>query len=79
MLLGCSSGRLRPAGEFEPTGTPLNYVMGGRCVFVCCVGAMCVQLARSGATDCELCSRVRSCAIRAGQVKMMGREHTVCV
>ncbi|KND03271.1 separase [Spizellomyces punctatus DAOM BR117] len=29
LLLGCSSGCLRPAGEFDPHGTPLNYILGG--------------------------------------------------
>jgi separase len=29
LLMGCSSGRLKPESEFDPTGTPLNYLMGG--------------------------------------------------
>ncbi|RKP06178.1 peptidase family C50-domain-containing protein, partial [Thamnocephalis sphaerospora] len=29
LLMGCSSGHLAPAGEFEPTGTALNYLMAG--------------------------------------------------
>ncbi|KAK9721486.1 separin protein [Basidiobolus ranarum] len=28
-LLGCSSGHLRPAGEFDPTGTAMNYIIAG--------------------------------------------------
>lgn len=28
-LLGCSSGLLHDSGEFEPWGTPLNYLIGG--------------------------------------------------
>ncbi|KAI8918729.1 peptidase family C50-domain-containing protein [Entophlyctis helioformis] len=29
LLLGCSSGYLPPAGEFEPQGTALNYMLAG--------------------------------------------------
>eukprot|EP01134_Creolimax_fragrantissima_P004109 CFRG4109T1 len=29
LLLGCSSGRLRTNGEFDPTGTPLSYILAG--------------------------------------------------
>ncbi|KAI8999494.1 peptidase family C50-domain-containing protein [Gaertneriomyces semiglobifer] len=29
LLLGCSSGCLTPTGEFDPYGTPLNYLLGG--------------------------------------------------
>ncbi|KAK9476091.1 peptidase family C50-domain-containing protein [Lipomyces japonicus] len=28
-LLGCSSGELHSSGEFEPWGTPINYLIGG--------------------------------------------------
>jgi hypothetical protein len=30
MLFGCSSGKLREAGDFEPWGTPVTYLLGGR-------------------------------------------------
>jgi separase len=30
LLMGCSSGRLTSKGEFEPNGTPLHYLIGGR-------------------------------------------------
>ena len=30
MLFGCSSGKLRDAGDFEPWGTPFTYLLGGR-------------------------------------------------
>jgi separase len=30
MLFGCSSGKLREAGDFEPWGTPITYLLGGR-------------------------------------------------
>lgn len=30
MLFGCSSGKLREAGDFEPWGTPFTYLLGGR-------------------------------------------------
>ena len=29
LLMGCSSGALTEAGEFEPYGTPINYIQGG--------------------------------------------------
>ena len=29
LLMGCSSGRLRPAGAYEPTGAVLAYLLGG--------------------------------------------------
>ncbi|KAJ3020136.1 hypothetical protein HKX48_001242 [Thoreauomyces humboldtii] len=29
LLLGCSSGCLRPAGEFDPSGTPISYLIAG--------------------------------------------------
>src|SRR5271163_1221549 len=29
MLFGCSSGKLRQAGDFEPFGTPFTYLLGG--------------------------------------------------
>ncbi|KAF3910152.1 Separin [Arthrobotrys entomopaga] len=29
LLMGCSSGKLTDAGEFEPYGMPLNYIQGG--------------------------------------------------
>jgi len=29
MLFGCSSGKLREAGDFEPFGTPFTYLLGG--------------------------------------------------
>lgn len=29
LLMGCSSGVLTEAGEFEPYGTPINYIQGG--------------------------------------------------
>ncbi len=29
LLMGCSSGLLSEAGEFEPHGTPINYIQGG--------------------------------------------------
>ncbi|KAI8819677.1 peptidase family C50-domain-containing protein [Fimicolochytrium jonesii] len=29
LLFGCSSGYLKPAGEYDPHGVPLNYLMGG--------------------------------------------------
>lgn len=29
MLMGCSSGALTDAGEFEPYGTPVNYMLAG--------------------------------------------------
>ncbi|KAF3903760.1 Separin [Dactylellina cionopaga] len=29
LLMGCSSGKLTDAGEFEPYGMPLNYLQGG--------------------------------------------------
>lgn len=29
ILMGCSSGHLHSAGDFEPWGTPLSYLMGG--------------------------------------------------
>jgi separase len=29
MLFGCSSGKLREAGDFEPWGTPYTYLLGG--------------------------------------------------
>ncbi|KAG9302696.1 hypothetical protein G9A89_005170 [Geosiphon pyriformis] len=29
LLMGCSSGYLKPAGEFDPTGTALSYIMSG--------------------------------------------------
>ncbi|OAJ36096.1 hypothetical protein BDEG_20308 [Batrachochytrium dendrobatidis JEL423] len=29
LLFGCSSGYMMPAGEFEPQGTPLHYLMAG--------------------------------------------------
>lgn len=29
LLLGCSSGALEPAGDYEPWGTPLNYLVAG--------------------------------------------------
>ena len=29
LLAGCSSGRLAPAGEFDPTGVPIDYLMNG--------------------------------------------------
>ncbi|KAK6355302.1 hypothetical protein TWF696_004412 [Orbilia brochopaga] len=29
LLMGCSSGKLTDAGEFEPFGMPLNYIQGG--------------------------------------------------
>ncbi|KAJ3416866.1 hypothetical protein HDV05_008451 [Chytridiales sp. JEL 0842] len=29
LLMGCSSGRLNPAGEFDPSGTALNYLAAG--------------------------------------------------
>ncbi|RKO91964.1 peptidase family C50-domain-containing protein [Blyttiomyces helicus] len=29
LLMGCSSGTLRPSGEFDPYGTALNYIMAG--------------------------------------------------
>lgn len=30
MLFGCSSGKLRDAGDFEPWGTPFTYLLAGR-------------------------------------------------
>ena len=29
MLFGCSSGKLRDAGDFEPWGTPIAYLLAG--------------------------------------------------
>ncbi|KAH6571912.1 hypothetical protein BASA62_003638 [Batrachochytrium salamandrivorans] len=29
LLFGCSSGYMMPAGEFEPQGTPLHYLLAG--------------------------------------------------
>lgn len=29
ILLGCSSGRLHPNGEFDSVGTPVDYLLGG--------------------------------------------------
>jgi separase len=29
LLMGCSSGRLRPAGNYEPSGTVLAYLSAG--------------------------------------------------
>ena len=29
ILMGCSSGYLKPAGDFDPYGTPLNYMIAG--------------------------------------------------
>ncbi|KAJ3159011.1 hypothetical protein HDU86_002180 [Geranomyces michiganensis] len=29
LLMGCSSGRLKPVGEFDPMGTPISYLLGG--------------------------------------------------
>lgn len=29
LLMGCSSGRLRPAGEYEPHGPVWDYLMAG--------------------------------------------------
>ncbi|KAJ3044989.1 hypothetical protein HDV00_012409 [Rhizophlyctis rosea] len=29
LLMGCSSGFLQPSGEFDPSGTALNYLMAG--------------------------------------------------
>ncbi|KAF3901547.1 Separin [Orbilia brochopaga] len=29
LLMGCSSGKLTDAGEFEPFGMPVNYIQGG--------------------------------------------------
>jgi separase len=30
LLFGCSSGFLKPAGEFDPVGAPLDYLIAGR-------------------------------------------------
>lgn len=32
LLMGCSSGRLRPAGVYEPQGPVWAYVMAGGCM-----------------------------------------------
>jgi len=29
LLMGCSSGRLRDAGEYDPTGMALRYLLAG--------------------------------------------------
>lgn len=29
LLMGCSSGRLRPRGDYEPVGVPLHYITSG--------------------------------------------------
>jgi hypothetical protein len=29
LLMGCSSGKLNAAGEFDPSGTALNYIVAG--------------------------------------------------
>lgn len=29
LLVGCSSGRLKPAGEFDPQGVVIDYLMAG--------------------------------------------------
>lgn len=29
LLMGCSSGKLKTRGEFDPVGTPLNYMIAG--------------------------------------------------
>ncbi|KAF3937250.1 Separin [Dactylella cylindrospora] len=34
LLMGCSSGKLTDAGDFEPYGMPLNYIQGGSAAVV---------------------------------------------
>jgi len=34
MLFGCSSGKLRDAGDFEPWGTPFTYLLAGRYILL---------------------------------------------
>ncbi len=32
VLMGCSSGRLRERGRYEPAGTVLAYLLAGACI-----------------------------------------------
>ncbi|KAI4104219.1 MAG: hypothetical protein L6R37_003388 [Teloschistes peruensis] len=34
LLIGCSSGRMTEAGEFEPYGTPMSYMQAGSCAML---------------------------------------------